>query len=149
MDLVLAVILVGNLTTTSYRSVPDQTDDSPYHTSTGERVCSHGAAISQDLLCKACLRLHKRCEHPENVGVHYGDQVYIDGIGWKTINDSMGRFKHYSVPTKDGKKRLKYRQDTWIDIWLPTLKDEQDFHKHNGFNKHKVWIVKGSYEKER
>ncbi len=148
MSLSVVILLVGNLTVTSYRSVPGQTDATPFETATGERVCHHGAAISQDLLCPACMRLHRRCDHPETTGkIHYGDQVYVEGFGFKTINDCMGRYKHYHVKTKDGVKHLKYRQDTWIDIWVPNYKAEHEFHSKNGFKKHEVYLIKGKYEK--
>ena len=39
--LILIVTLLGNLQVTSYRSVPNQTDNSPYFTSIGERVHPH------------------------------------------------------------------------------------------------------------
>lgn len=86
-ELVLSVIFIGNLQVTAYRSVPEQTDDSPYITSTGERVNPNGIAISQDLL--------------KSGAVHYGDTVYIEDVGFKKINDCLN-------------KRHKMHLDIWV-----------------------------------
>jgi hypothetical protein len=142
-ELILAGIFLGNFITTSYRSVPSQTDDSPFNTSTGERVSPNGAAISQDRLCPACRRLHKRCKHPEvTKWVHYGDCLYVEGLGFKVVNDCLGRFKHYRVRTKKGWKSRFIRQDNWIDLWVSSYKEERAFHRQNGFTPHKVWDIK-------
>lgn len=102
---------------TSYRSVPEQTDSSPYYTSIGERVHPHGVAVSQDLL--------KRRGGP----INYGDILYIEDIGFKVVNDCMNA-----------------RHKNHIDVWVSTLKKEQDFHKKFKNKKLKVWIVRGNYE---
>lgn len=143
----LVILFMGNITITSYRSVPGQTDATPYYTSTGERVSKGGAAVSQDLLCKACRRLHHRCAHPEvNGKMHYGDCLYIDGIGFKVVNDCMGKFKHYKVKTRHGLKSRFIKQNNWLDIWVPAYKDEHNFHKTNGIKQFKVYLVKEKYE---
>lgn len=140
---ILTIVFLGELILTSYRSVPSQTDSTPFNTSTGEWVSTSGAAISQDKLCPACRRLHRRCQHPEvTKWVHYGDCLYIEGIGFRVINDCMGRFKHYKVRTKRGIKTLFIKQNNWLDIWVPSFKEEHRFHKQNGFAKHRVWIVR-------
>ena len=142
-ELLAISIFLGNFITTSYRSTPSQTDDTPYNTSTGERVSANGAAISQDRLCPACRRLHKRCKHPEvDKWIHYGDCLYVDGIGFKIVNDVMGKFKHWRIKTKKGYKTLFIRQNNWIDLWVPSYKEEHQFHKQNGFKEHKVWDIK-------
>lgn len=69
------LIVVGSMTVTSYRSVPEQTDSSPYITSIGEKVNKSGVAVSQDLLKRGVL--------------HYGDIIYIEGYGLKVVNDTM------------------------------------------------------------
>lgn len=108
MRLALAIILIGNLQVTSYRSVKNQTDDSPYVTSIGERVHPHGIAVSRDLL--------KRWGGPLN----YGDTVYVEGFGFKVVNDCMG----------EGNKQA-------IDIWVATYKEEKKIGVKHGH----VWLV--------
>ena len=115
MNLVLTLILLGNFTITAYRSVPSQTDDSPYYTSTGEHVCKHGVAISQDLLANNGGQLH------------YGDLVYIEDVGFKIVNDVMN-------------KRHKNR----MDIWVPKYEDELKFYNKFKNRKVNVWIIKGN-----
>lgn len=143
MNLILMTVFIGNLTATSYRSVESQTDSSPFHTSTGQRVEWGGVAISQDILCGACRKLHKRCRHPEYPSkLHYGSYLYIENIGFKVINDCMGKFKTYKIYTNKGYKKLFKKQLNSIDIWVPFLEDERRFHKKYGIKKQKVWLVK-------
>jgi 3D (Asp-Asp-Asp) domain-containing protein len=106
-------IFLGNLQVTSYRSVPQQTDDSPFITSTGERVCRDGVAVSQDLL--------------QSKKVRYGDWLYIEGVGLKRVNDTMHR-----------------RHKDHIDIWVPTLKAESEFHAKFKCRKVNVWLIKST-----
>lgn len=109
MNLVCAILLVGNLTLTSYRSVPEQTDDTPFHTSTGERVSVRGCAVSRDLL--------KRWGGP----LDYGDLLYIEGVGFRFVNDCMAA-----------------RHKQAVDIWVETYQDE----KAIGVRKNKkVWLI--------
>lgn len=125
MKTIISVILIGNLYVTSYRSVPNQTDNTPFHTSTGEKVTKDGVAVSQDLLCGACRKLHRRCLHPEYTKkLHYDDWIYVDRVGFKRINDAMN-------------KRHKNR----LDIWVDSLKEEQKFHnqfKHTNLTVYKL-----------
>lgn len=109
--LLLVVVFIGNMTLTSYRSVPEQTDDSPFFTSIGERVNNHGVAVSQDLLASGVVR--------------YGDLLYIEGQGFKVVNDTMNR-------------RIKNS----IDVWLETREQESAFQKKWKSGKVKVWLVK-------
>jgi 3D (Asp-Asp-Asp) domain-containing protein len=111
MNLVLTAVLIGQLTTTSYRSVKEQCDPTPYHTSTGERVCQDGVAVSQDL-----LRSGK---------VKYGDWVYVESIGLKRVKDTM-----------------HHRHKNHIDIWVKTLKEEQEFHRKYKGRKLRVYLIK-------
>jgi len=100
------------MTITSYRSIPSQTDDSPYTTSIGERVHPHGIAVSRNLL--------KRWGGPFN----YGDFVYIEGIGFKVINDTMHeRYKDH------------------IDVWVQTYAEEKEFDKNFRNRKVKIWLL--------
>lgn len=112
MNLLLTAILIGTMNITAYRSVPKQTDDSPYITSIGERVHPHGIAVSRNLL--------KRWGGPLN----YGDFVYIEGIGFKVINDTMHeRFCDH------------------IDVWVSTYQDEKDFDRQFRNKKVKLWLI--------
>lgn len=112
--------LLGNLTVTSYQSLVSQTDDSPLYTSTGEHVHSGGVAISRDLLCPACRRLHHRCKQPDNpTKLHYRDWLYSPKYGFLQINDVMGATKY------DKKTKKRYKITNAIDIWVPSYKAEK------------------------
>ena len=122
MKLALIATLIGNLTVTSYRSVPQQTDSTPYHTSTGAHVEPGGAAISRDLLCGACRKLHKRCKHPEYTKkIHYGDWLFVEGYGFRFVNDCMSDTSTIRVKGKR-KKRIISNQ---IDIWVSSYREEK------------------------
>lgn len=111
-----ASVALGQVTLTAYRSIPNQTDSSPWSTSTGERVTIRGCAVSQDLLAG-------------NGGpIHYGDLIYIDQIGFRFVNDCMN-------------KRIKRS----IDIWVPTKEAEKKIFKkfQNGLVTIKLIIPKG------
>lgn len=86
----LSLIFIGSLTLTSYRSVPSQTDSTPFITSIGERVCKDGVAVSQDLLLSGTVK--------------YGDWLYIDGVGLKKVNDTMNQ-------------RHKNHIDIWVESY--------------------------------
>lgn len=73
--MILELILLGNLTVTSYQPIKAQTDDSPTWTSIGDRTTKFGCAVSQDLLKDGL--------------VSYGDVLYVPGYGWKIVNDTM------------------------------------------------------------
>lgn len=119
MKLILSVVLIGHFIGTSYRSVPNQTDDTPNYTATGEHVCAHGIAISQDLL-------------KHNGGpLEFGDIVYIEGLGFKIVNDTMN-------------KRHKNR----FDVWVATYKEEKEFDQKYRNKKFIFWLVKSKIEGE-
>lgn len=110
--ILLSGILMGSFTVTSYRSVPEQTDQSPHITANGERVCRDGVAVSQDWLKK-------------NGGpLNFGDWIYIENIGLKRVNDTMN-------------KRHKKR----FDVWVKEFKDEQSFHAKYKNRKLAVYLV--------
>lgn len=135
MQIILIAVLVGNLTVTSYRSIPQQTDSTPFHTSTGAHVEPGGAAISRDLLCGACRKLHKRCAHPEyQKKIHYGDWLYVEGYGFRFVNDCMSNTSNIRVKDKRY-KRIIYNQ---IDIWVNSYKEE----KTVGIKKLNVYRIK-------
>lgn len=110
MNISILVIFIGNITLTSYRSVPEQTDDSPFFTSTGERVSVRGCAVSRDLLKK------------NGGSLDYGDLIYIEGVGFRFVNDCMAA-----------------RHKRSVDIWVSTYKDE----KKIGYRPNqKIWLVR-------
>lgn len=88
---------------TSYRSVPNQTDSSPYITSVGERVNPGGVAVSRDLLT--------RWGGP----INYGDYLYIEGVGIKRVNDCMHE-----------------RHKRSIDVWVGSFNEEKAFGVQKG-----------------
>jgi hypothetical protein len=100
-------------------------------------------AVSQDRLCGACRKLHHRCRHPEySKKIHYGDSLYIENVGLRIVNDCMGKVKHYRVSVKAGSRLLFKKQENWLDVWVPTYKDEHRFHMRFGIKTHKIWSVK-------
>jgi 3D (Asp-Asp-Asp) domain-containing protein len=116
MNLLLVAVFLGNLTITAYRSVPEQTDDSPFITSIGERVCKDGVAVSQDLL--------------KSKKVKYGDWIYIEGVGLKRINDTMhSRHKNHIdvwLPTLGAEKRFHRRfKSRKVNVWIVNFKEEK------------------------
>lgn len=118
-EIIIIGSLLGNLTVTSYQSLIKDTDSTPFNTSTGEHVHSGGVAISRDLLCGACRRLHHRCKRPDNpTKLHYGDWLYIKGHGFYQINDVM----NYRKWDKKTKKWYPIKQA--IDLWVPNYKSE-------------------------
>lgn len=120
MKLLLVAVFLGTFKVTSYRSVPEQTDSSPYITATGERVCNKGIAVSQDMLKK------------NGGALNYGDLVYVESVGFKFINDSMN-------------SRHKQR----FDIWVSTLEEEKKFHKRFKNKPLKVYVIKYREERSK
>ena len=110
------LVFVGSYPVTAYRSVPSQTDNSPYLTSIGQRTHEHGIAVSQNLLKEGSLK--------------YGDLVYVDGIGFKFVNDCMNKRHHDR-----------------LDVWVKGLKEEKLFDEKFKSKKVGVWRVLGGGEK--
>lgn len=108
--LILGAVLITKIVVTSYRSVPAQTKPHGCEwTSIGERCNAHGVAVSQDLLAK-------------NGGpLHYGDLVYIEGVGFKFVNDCMNA-----------------RWTNRADVWVQTYAEEKKF----GTRITRIWLVK-------
>lgn len=122
MSLTMVAVLIGSLTVTSYRSVPQQTDTTPYHTSTGAHVEPGGVAVSRDLLCGACRKLHHRCKHPEYTKkIHYGDWLYISGYGFHFVNDCMSTTTSIRVKGRWIKRPILNQ----IDIWVKSYQEEK------------------------
>jgi len=140
-SLMIVSLFIGNLTVTSYRSVPQQTDSTPYHTSTNEIVRKGGAAVSRDLLCGACRKLHRRCAHPEVTSkVHYGDYVLVEDHGIFKVNDVMGLTKY------DKKLKKRFPISKAIDIWVATYKEE----KRIGVQSKNVYLInRSAYEQQK
>lgn len=126
MNTLLVITLwLGSFTVTSYRSVPNQTDSSPFITSIGENTNEHGVAVSQDLLKRGLIR--------------YGDLVYIENIGFKHVNDCMGETQCVQWQDKKCAKRVPIKNQ--FDVWVKTKQHEIDFDKHYRNKKLKVWLV--------
>ncbi len=83
--MIFKALLLGVLTVTSYRSVPEQTDDTPFITSIGEHVHVGGIAVSQDLLKSGVVEYH--------------DILYVEGFGFYQVNDTMNHrhVKHVDI----------------------------------------------------
>lgn len=107
-ELLMVVTLIGNMTVTSYRSVPEQTDSSPFITSIGERTHRNGVAVSQDLL--------------RNGVVKYGDIIFVEGYGFKVVNDTMNA-----------------RHKNHVDLWVETKEQE----KLVGVQKLNIYRIRG------
>jgi 3D (Asp-Asp-Asp) domain-containing protein len=101
-ELILLITLLGSFPVTSYRSVPNQTDKSPYVTSIGEHVSKFGCAASQDLLRDGIVK--------------YGDLVYIQDVGFRRINDTMNI-------------RIKHQFDIWVETLAEEKEHDRKFGK--------------------
>jgi 3D (Asp-Asp-Asp) domain-containing protein len=99
---------------TAYRSVPTQTDKTPFHTSINEHVSNAGVAVSRDQLCPASLfrdiriKRHGASSCHLKHKVHYGDVVHITGVGYRIVNDCMAA-RH---------------RNAW-DVWVPNFAAER------------------------
>ncbi|SRR5258708_4135665 len=83
--MIAKLVLLGTLTITSYRAVPEQTKPECFNrhfceTANGENVSELGAAISPDFLASGRIRL--------------GDCIYVPGYGYRIINDVMSSRIH-------------------------------------------------------
>lgn len=128
MKIILISILLGNMTITSYRSIPEQTDNTPFITATGEHVNPHGIALSRDLL--------KRWGGP----VDYGDYVYLEGYGIKVVNDCMANYwclQYKLVKSRRHCIKKKYIRKH-VDIWVKTLEEEKEI----GWKKGSLTLIK-------
>jgi 3D (Asp-Asp-Asp) domain-containing protein len=108
---VLKIILIGVLTTTSYRATPAQTKPEctgRHHceTSIGENVSELGVAVSPDLLASG--------------RVHYRDCLYISGVGFRIVDDTTN-------------SRLR----NTVDVFVYEKAEEKAF----GVRHLKVWVV--------
>jgi len=110
----VTLVLIGCLTITAYQPIVTQTDSTPCIAANGQRVHTDGVAVSRDL--------HVRWGGP----LAFGDVIYIEGTGWKIVNDVMNK-----------------RHTKSIDILVRDLKSEEEFYKKCKFCKIKVYRLKG------
>jgi len=98
------LILLGMLQVTAYRAVPAQTkpeckNRDHCYTATGDTPSEQGIAVSQDLLLSGKVR--------------YGDVLYVEGIGYRIVNDCMNVRLHNAVDifvyTKAEEHKIKVR----------------------------------------
>lgn len=113
--MLIEAILIGTMTVTSYRAVPEQTKPEclgRHHceTSINENVSELGCAVSQDLL--------------RSKAVHYRDVLFIPGIGFRIVNDTMhARIRRHVdifVYSKAEEKRIGTRH---LQIWRVKAND--------------------------
>lgn len=105
----LVVVTLLTVTATSYRSVPSQTDATPFITSIGHRTHPYGVAVSRDLLVSG--------------QVCYGDVLEVPGYGLRVVNDTMNaRHKRHIdifVDTRAQERAFGVRSLTVRVIWSP------------------------------
>lgn len=115
--MITELILLGTLTATSYRAVPEQTKATCVNrhaceTSIGENVSELGVAVSPDLL--------------HSGRVHYRDCLYISGVGFRIVNDTTNGRLHNA-----------------IDVFVYEKAEERAF----GVRRLKVWLVSSPQKK--
>jgi 3D (Asp-Asp-Asp) domain-containing protein len=86
--MIAKLLLLGVLQVTSYRPIPAQTkpecrDSDHCRTSIDDTPTMFGVAVSQDLL--------------KSGKVHYGDILYIEGYGYRVVNDCMNARIHNAI----------------------------------------------------
>lgn len=113
--MIAKAILLGILTVTSYRPIPEQTKPEcrgRFHCTTAidDGITRFGVAVSQDLL--------------KSGEVHYGDVLWVDGYGYRVINDCMGpkarRAIDLMVFTRDEEKAVGVRHQKVSVVVQPT-----------------------------
>lgn len=120
------VLLAVNMQLTSYRSEENQTDGTPYFTSTQEHVHKYGVAASRDLLCPMAMSRDRRIRMHSGATcgikkLHYGDWLYLPGYGLRVVNDTMNA-----------------RHRRALDLWVATKAEE----KQIGTRHTVVFVVK-------
>lgn len=88
--MIIELVLVSSMSwqVTAYRSVPAQTDSTPFNTSTGARTNAAICAVSQDELGKE---------------IHYGDYLFVEIPAEPKLNrycwvqDTMNKRIHHAV----------------------------------------------------
>jgi 3D (Asp-Asp-Asp) domain-containing protein len=106
----LELVFIGTLTVTAYRSVPEQTDTTPFITSMGERTHKGGCAVSRDLLAAS---------------LPYGTFIYIEDIGVCHINDTTNarhkRLVDVWVPSRSVEKHVGVKKRRVYKLIYKTL----------------------------
>lgn len=106
----IEAVLIGTMTITAYRPTPEQTKPEctgrrHCETSIGENVSELGVAVSQDLLASG--------------KIHYLDVLFIPGIGYRTVFDTMHPRVHNAIDifvyTKREEKAIGVRQ---ASVWV-------------------------------
>ena len=117
--MLVELILLGTLQITSYQPIPAQTRpecQGRYDclTANGDGITMYGIAASQDYLREGVVR--------------FGDIVYVQGYGYRVVNDAMGPRATHS-----------------FDLMVFTHSDE----KKVGVRHLKVWLVPNPQNKNR
>jgi len=107
----IEAVLLGTMTITAYQAAPQYTrpeckNNHECVTSIGENVSELGVAVSQDLLASG--------------RVHYRDVLWIPGIGYRIIFDTMHPRIHNAV-----------------DVFVYSRMEE----KRIGIRHRKVWLI--------
>lgn len=107
----IPAVLLGVLTITAYRPVPQQTkpsctDRRHCETSIGENVSELGCAVSQDLL--------------KSGKVHYRDIIIVEGFAPRIVFDTMNPRIHNA-----------------IDLFVYTKKEEHEV----GIQHRRIWVI--------
>lgn len=114
--MIAQAILLGVLTVTSYRPTPEQTKPectNRFHctTSIDDGVTKFGVAVSQDLL--------------KSGTVHYGDVLYVEGYGYRVVNDCMGERHRNAIDlmvlTRQDEKAIGVRHKKVLLIREPKM----------------------------
>lgn len=107
--MIAELVLISTMSwqVTSYRSVPEQTDSTPFNTSTGARTNSAICAVSQDELGNK---------------IHYGDYLFIE-------IPAKPELSRYCWCQDTMNKRIKHA----VDFWVETKAQEHSVGVRRGF----------------
>lgn len=105
-------VYIATVTPTAYIPHPSQTDSTPLIAANGKTIHSDGVAISRDL--------HERWGGP----LKFGDLVYLEGIGYKIVNDVMNK-----------------RHTNRVDVLVWTENEEAEFWSNWRGKEVKLWKV--------
>ena len=97
--------LVLDLTMTAYSSTPDQTDDTPFVTASGQGVRDGVVAISRDL---------------ERLGLRFGSKVVVTTVGGPSCGPAARELVGKVLEVQD---RMHRRKRLQIDVWQPSREE--------------------------